>query len=309
MAALSPGALSCRSLLLAGAGGLVASPASAGFSAAVGLIDLELSRSALRGQGHVRLRTMTLWGTDQVSATKQSPKHRRRHGDVMATELASAFAQVAPDKVLSLFVASPIQQDGETQAIDLDQLRFAYDWMAAQGVRIVVQTFVGRDTANFRQAYDHALKHGLILVASAGNGPDENPVPAYPAAYGGAISISTTALNDAFAREDVVLASTAGIASRRSYVDFAVAAPPISPQRASRDPDAVALQGSSRAAAVAGGALAALATRENISSVGDARALLADYAASGSVAWAAHGVLDVDRIADMAAMRPRTGSA
>ena len=313
MATVIPAGQSRRSLLaatVAAATVSISTPSAAKFAAGVGLIDLELSRGALKGHDNVRLRTMTLWGTDHQAAVRQSARHRLRHADVMAVAIADTFARIAPDSVLSLVVASPIQQSGETQAIDIEQLMFAYDWMAAQGVRIVVQTFVGRNSQAFRRAYNHALERGLILVVSAGNGPDENPVPAFPAAYGGAISISSAALGAAFASEDRVLAANgSAISSRRSYVDFAVAPPPVSDYRADRDPDAAASLGSSRATAVAGGVLAGLSIRETIEGVDSARAVLSKYAAPGVPVWAAQGLLDVDRIAREASVRQRFGAA
>jgi hypothetical protein len=296
MAALTP--LSRRAWLVATAASALWSAAprptrAQPSTARIGLIDLALREGALDDLEGVSVRQLSLWASGYRRAAKQSREHKKDHAEVMARALVGAFRALAPEAELELFVATPVLQRSDgAQVMDLNQLAFAFDWFAAHGVRIVALTFVGRDTPALAEAMSHARRHGLVILASAGNGPDQNPVPAYPAAYPGIVAIGTTALAAERQAEERVL--RAASLSRAGYVDYAVRAPLLSRMDLRNDPEAAALLGSSRATAVAGGLLAALATRRAIGTVDEAQAALDALALPADPDLAARGVIDIE---------------
>jgi hypothetical protein len=276
--------------------------AKAGRNAAkVGLIDLNVRPELLAFEG-VTVRHLSFWSSGYTKVSKQSPQHRADHGEVMARELVAAYRTLAPQQSLELLIASPFMAD-ETgrKLLDVDQLSFAFDWFASQGVKVVAMTFVGRNTLALAAALDHAHQLGLVVLASAGNGPSQNPVPAYPAAYTKVIAIGTTALTADREAEDaklqtIAMTSDAEPASRRSYVDYGVSAPILSSLQLRRDPELAALLGSSRATVVAAGVLAAAAHEQVIGSLDDAFSALDSLAASCDQSIAARGVLDLSAL-------------
>ncbi|MBL8642550.1 MAG: hypothetical protein JNK21_01345 [Rhodospirillaceae bacterium] len=295
-----------RRALLAGlfavAGGIVlpklANAASSAPAAKIGLIDLHLRPETLGGYAGVKIRHLSFWASGYGRPAKQSAAHRRDHGEVMARALIEAYQALSPSAALELFIASPFVENAEgRKLIDMEQLGFAFDWFASQGVKIVALTFVGRNSPGLAAAMDQAHRRGLVVLASAGNGPDENPVPAYPAAYGSVIAIGTTGLNAARAAEDARLTdvslNTDGPVSRRGYVDYGVKAPQFTSAQARRDPDVTAMLGSSRATVVAAGVLAAAAHSRPVESVEDALTLLDSLAVPCDADVAARGMLDL----------------
>ncbi|MDX2143566.1 MAG: S8 family serine peptidase [Rhodospirillaceae bacterium] len=275
---------------------LLASAATARADAVkIGMIDFALAPEALDDFAGVTVRSVTFAATDYRPARFQSAAFRRGHAETMAAALVETFQDAAPGVELELFVASPFLQNADTgaQSIDLEELEFAYAWLARQGVTIVAQTFVGRDTPLLRAAMAAAADHGLVLLTSAGNGPGQNVVPPYPASYAQAIGISTTALR----------ADLDGEADRNTYVRYSVPAPAMSSIKLRGDPELAALYGSSRATVVAAGLLGALSTRYRIEDRDDALLLLdshavpvSDYAGGGAYGV---GVLVPDAVADM----------
>jgi hypothetical protein len=185
---------------------------------------------------------------------------------VMARALIDAFQEAAPGNQLELYVASPFLQNPKTgqHVIDYEQLTFAYMWLARQGVKVVAQTFVGKNSPALEAAMESADDQGLIVLSSAGNGPHENTVPPFPASHPRAIGISTTALTSQFSQEQ----------DRNAYVRYSVKAPVFSALRLRTDPELAVLVGSSRATVAAAGYLGALATRFRVESREDATLLL-----------------------------------
>lgn len=236
----------------------------------LGLIDLALDHDALAAFSDVTVRSITFEATRYRKARFQSADHAEAHADVMARALIESLREVDPELPIELYVASPFMEDRDTGQliIDLDQLRFAYDWLAMQDVRIVAQTFVGFDSDLQRQALDHAMELGLVVLSSAGNGPQENPVPPYPAAYPETISISTTGLVRELGRE----------ADRDSYVDYSIAPQSVGSLRLRRNPQLRVAQGSSWATASAAGLLGALTSRFSVASRSDAIQVLDVFA-------------------------------
>lgn len=235
----------------------------------IGLVDYAVDHRAFEDLPNVVVKSITFQSTGYRPARFQSQANQRAHGDVMTRALLAAFRQLKPDTPVEVYVATPFMTaDDKRVVLDPEQLAFAYDWFAFQGVRIVAQTFVGADSEGLRAASKRAASHGLIILASAGNGPGENAVPPYPASYAGAIGISTTALVSALAAEP----------QRNTYVEYSVAALEISVLRLRRDPELSSLLGSSYATAAAAGLLGALSTRCHIGTPDDARAVLDTFA-------------------------------
>jgi hypothetical protein len=131
----------------------------------------------------------------------------------------------------------------------------------------------------------------LIVLSSAGNGPDQNPVPAFPAAYDGVIAIGTTALAAERRAEDRLLREAS--LTRGGYVDYAVQAPSLSRMTLRNDPEEAALLGSSRATVVAAGLLAALARERAVDDIADAVAALDAVAIPADPELSARGVIDL----------------
>jgi hypothetical protein len=280
--------------LLAGATGARAAEIKTG-AVKIGMVDFAMDPEALDDFAGVTVRSVTFAATDYRPARFQSAAHRRGHAETMAAALVTAFQDAAPGTELELFVASPFLQNAESgaQSIDLEELEFAYAWLARQGVKIVAQTFVGRDTPALRAAMAAATAHGLVVLASAGNGPGQNVVPPYPASYAHAIGISTTGLRGELAAE----------ADRDAYVRYSVPAPAYSSLKLRADPELAALGGSSRATVVAAALLGALSTRYRVEDRDDALLLLDAHAVprsayAGGGAYGV-GVLVPEAVADM----------
>ncbi len=253
----------------------------------VGLVDLGIERSDFSNLENVTVRTMAFWTSGTVEARKQDKTRARSHGEDMVRTLVKNFRAIDATTPIIIYVATPFRADPKTGALklDMDDLTYAYNWFAHEGVRIVGETFVGPDSDDQHAALRHATQAGLVVLASAGNGPEHNAVPPFPAAYDEAISISTTALSAELARET----------DRNSYVDFSVAPKAISAIAYRNDPEVSSLQGSSAATAAATGILGALSLRRVVKDRGDAVMLLGCVARpaanfAGGHAWG-NGVL------------------
>ncbi len=299
MAAIS--AYARRSILvgLAAFAGVSVLPriAKAGVPAKVGLIDLNLRPQFLNVQG-VKVRHLSFWMSGTTKASKQSPEHHQDHGEVMARALIEAYQALSPEKALELFIASPFVENDGKKLLDVEQLAFAFDWFASQGVKVVAMTFVGRNTPALSAALEHAARRGLVVLASAGNGPSQNPVPAYPAAYPTVIAIGTTALHaDRYAEDaklhEIALKNTDEPSSRGGYVDYGVTAPMITSAQVKRDPEVTSLLGSSRATVVAAGVLAAASQTNSVDSMQEALVVLDRLATPCDAEIAGRGVLDL----------------
>ncbi|MBL8628072.1 MAG: hypothetical protein JNM81_00480 [Rhodospirillaceae bacterium] len=263
----------------------------------VGLIDLNVRPEFLNVPG-VKIRHLSFWASGYTKATKQSAAHKQDHGEVMARALISAYQTLSPRKSLELFIASPFVESDGRKLLDVEQLGFAFDWFASQGVKIVAMTFVGRNTPALSAALDHAARRGLVVLSSAGNGPTQNPVPAYPAAYPTVIAIGTTALNADRNAEDaklhqIAMSDSDVPSARRNYVDYGVKAPVLTSAQVMRDPEVTSLLGSSRATVVAAGVLAAAAETQSVGSMQEALAILDSLTVQCEADIAARGVLDL----------------
>ena len=245
------------------AGLLFSAPLSYAASAVrVGLIDLGIERTDFSKLENVTVRTMTFWTSGTSEARKQDKQHARNHGEEMVNSLVASFRAVDPTTPIIVYVATPFHADTKTGALSLnmDELNYAYNWFAHEGVRIIGETFVGPDSDEQHAALRRATSLGLVVLASAGNGPSHNAVPPFPAAYDESISISTTELSAELSRER----------DRDSYVDFSVAPKSISAIAYRNDPEVSSLLGSSAATATATGILSALSLRSTLKDRADA---------------------------------------
>jgi hypothetical protein len=263
-------------------GVVTGSPTEAASVMKIGIVDLGIERSDFSDLDNTTVRTMSFWTSGTAEARKQDKQHRGYHGEEMVRAAVRNFRAVDKHTPVIVYVATPFRADPKTGqlALDMDDLQFAYDWFAHEGVKYVGQMFVGPDTANQREALQHATARGLIILASAGNGPRQNHVPPYPAAYDDVISISTTALSAELSQEP----------ERNTYVDFSVATRIASRVSARNDLEAMSLQGSSAATASALGILGALAVQTPIETRDDAMRVLACVAQptesfAGGKAW------------------------
>ncbi|MBL8628965.1 MAG: S8 family serine peptidase [Rhodospirillaceae bacterium] len=274
-------------------GVITGSPTQAASVVKIGIVDLGIERADYADLENVTVRTMAFWTSGTAEARKQDKSHRNNHGEEMVRTAVRNFRAIDKTTPIIVYVATPFRADPVTGALqlNLDDLQFAYEWFAHEDVKLVGQMFVGRDTEDQRAALAKATERGLVVMASAGNGPRSNAVPPYPAAYDDAISISTTALTEELSREK----------NRNSYVDFSVAPKAMSAIMYRADPEAQSLQGSSAATAAALGMLAALHAKAPVRDRADAMAMLScvarptDSVASGK-AWG-NGVLVASEIA------------
>lgn len=310
MASVTRSAFARRTLLA----GFAAAAASAGASLLpppakaaapemkVGLVDLNLNPETLGQFPGVSIKHLSFWASGYIRAVKQSKDFRQSHGEVMARALIEAFRSLAPEAPLHVYVASPFIENAQGQKLlDVEQLGFVFDWFAGNGVKIVAMTFVGRNSSALQAAIAQASRRGLIVLSSAGNGPGQNPVPAYPAAYPGVIAVGTTALQAERNAEDRLLheasmTSLQSPASRGGYVDYAVAAPKVNVLRLRQDPELAALMGSSRATVTAAGVLAALVLAKLPETPEDALTLLDGVAGPCDPMVAARGVIDLNAL-------------
>ncbi|MBL8643891.1 MAG: hypothetical protein JNK21_08150 [Rhodospirillaceae bacterium] len=274
-------------------GVVTGSPSQAASVMKMGVIDLGIERVDFSDMDNVTVRTMTFWTSGTAEARKQDKSHKRNHGEEMVRAAVRNFRAIDKSTPIIVYVATPFRADPKTGALalDMDDLMFAYEWFAHEDVKLVGQMFVGPDSAAQRTALQKATERGLVVLASAGNGPTQNAVPPYPAAYDDAISISTTALSAELSREK----------DRNSYVDFSVAPRAASSISYRNDPDAMSLMGSSAATASALGILAALHVRAPVRNRGDAMMMLSCVARpaesfAGGKAWGT-GVLIASEIA------------
>ncbi len=274
-------------------GFITGSPTQAASVVKIGIVDLGIERADYSDMENVTVRTMSFWTSGTNDARKQDKSHRNNHGEEMVREAVRNFRTIDKKTPIIIYVATPFRADPATGALTLSMsdLEFAYDWFAHEDVKLVGQMFVGRDTADQRAALAKAMERGLVVLASAGNGPSSNVVPPYPAAYDDVISISTTALSEELSREP----------DRNTYVDFSVAPKAMSSISYRSNPEAQSLQGSSAATASALGILAALHVKAPVRNREDAVAMMSCVArpvdtVAGGKGWG-NGVLVASEVA------------
>lgn len=120
------------------------------------------------------------------------------HGVLVATAVARQIRDIEKDRPVKIFAANAfyvrrIDENNNPQlGIDFEGAKQALQWFQAEGVKVVVTSFVGRDSPDFRDFMKEADKAGLIIVAPIANVVTKDMQ--YPAAYPQAISVA--AFND-----------------------------------------------------------------------------------------------------------------
>lgn len=166
------------------------------------------------------------------------------HGTAVASLLAGQspnFSGAAPGA--SLYAADVYCGD-DAPGGRVDEIARALAWLAVQNVTVMNLSFVGPPNLVLEAVIKRVLARSIVVVAAAGNdGPNAKPL--YPAAYAGVIAV--TAVD---ARHKALLE-----AARGPYIAFA--APGADMVAAGIDPEYQPVRGSSFAAPLVAGLIAA----------------------------------------------------
>lgn len=120
-------------------------------------------------------------GVDLVAADAD-PADENGHGTAVATVIAEGCSSCAilPVRVLSRNGTAP-----------WSRVAAGIVWAVDNGARVVNVSIAGpHGSAALRDAVAYAAAHGVLVVASAGNGGDSRPQ--YPAAYRGVVAVAAT---------------------------------------------------------------------------------------------------------------------
>lgn len=171
----------------------------------IGMIDasVDVSHPALAGQ-HIEFRSF-------------NDPHRRPseavHGTAIAAMLVGhpshdGWGGILPGADLKAANVFEYNEEGRLVGNAVGMLE-AFDWMVAEGVRVVNLSMAGQDNEALRYVIDHARKRGLIPVAAAGNWGRLEPT--YPAAYDGVIAVTAFGPGGSIYKQ----------ANRGPFIDFA----------------------------------------------------------------------------------------
>jgi hypothetical protein len=118
------------------------------------------------------------------SLDRMSPAHG--HG----TMVAGILAVMAPDAMIMPLRAFDDKGCGTTYNIAK-----AVKYAVSHGAQVINMSFgISGQTQTLKKTIEEAVKAGVTVVASAGNG--NTSIPQYPAAYPGVLGVSATKLND-----------------------------------------------------------------------------------------------------------------
>jgi subtilisin family serine protease len=70
------------------------------------------------------------------------------------------------------------------------------DWATEEGARVINMSFAGPSDPRLRDAINKAARHGIVLIAAAGNAGKDSP-PLFPAAEASVIAVTATDATDA----------------------------------------------------------------------------------------------------------------
>lgn len=189
------------------------------------------------------------------------------HGVLVATAVARQIKDLSEDRAIKIYAANAFflngadENDNPKLGIDFEGAKQAIAWFRSEGVKVVVTSFVGRDSESFRDFMKTANDAGLIIVAPIANVVTEEMQ--YPAAYPEAISVA--AFNNGMpVRKDAKVAQ---------WVEFATdGSLPIRELNGKSD------YGSSFASARVAGILASIDAEMPIVDANDARDRLKEFA-------------------------------
>ena len=150
----------------------------------IGMIDaaVDVSHPALAGQ-HIEYRSFH--NPDRAPSEAV-------HGTAIAAMLVGhpshdGWGGILPGAELKAANVFEYNEEGRLVGNAVAMLK-AFDWMVAEGVRVVNLSMAGQDNEALRYVIDHARTRGLIPVAAAGNWGRVEPT--YPAAYDGVIAVT-----------------------------------------------------------------------------------------------------------------------
>ena len=100
---------------------------------------------------------------------------------------------VAPEaRILAVRVFSAKAKTTEATTYSIVQ---GIDWAISRGARVINMSFTGPRDPSIEERMAQAGKHGIILIAAAGNAGPKAP-EAYPAAYRNVIAVTATDADD-----------------------------------------------------------------------------------------------------------------
>jgi hypothetical protein len=124
-----------------------------------------------------------------------SDEKAHAHGTAVAGAIVAhaRLMGAAPEaRILAARAFSAKETTPEATTYSINQ---SVDWALARGARIINMSFAGPRDPSIEQRLAQARKHGVILIAAAGNaGPKSRPL--YPAAYPNVIAVTATDADD-----------------------------------------------------------------------------------------------------------------
>jgi minor extracellular protease Epr len=147
-------------------------------------IDASLAQAAALNGSTINLRSV-LGPADKPAATT--------HGNAVLQLLVgkaqtNGFAGSAPPALLHW--ASAMRELGGKPSTNSLTLVLALDWLLAQQVALVNMSLGGQGDAVLKAAINKLISKNITVLAAAGNNPNHNAPPVYPAAYPGVWAIT-----------------------------------------------------------------------------------------------------------------------
>ncbi len=158
---------------------------STGGGVIVAVIDTGIDRT------HPELAGAILASFDAIGA--QEPPDA--HGTAIAGAIVAhgRLVGVAPGvRLLAIRAFSTVGPDAEATTLTIVR---SIEWAVAHGARVINMSFAGAHDPLIARALADARRHGIVLVAAAGNAGPSSP-PLYPAADANVIAVSATDIDD-----------------------------------------------------------------------------------------------------------------
>src|SRR3546814_2004320 len=115
-------------------------------------------------------------------------------GVLVATAVAREIRELSDDRPVRIYAANAFFLKGVDEnnnpkvGIDFEGAKQAIAWFRSEGVKVVVTSFVGKDSKDFRDMMKEAGDEGLIIVARIANVVSKDMQ--YPAASHDAMSVA-----------------------------------------------------------------------------------------------------------------------
>jgi Subtilase family/Fervidolysin N-terminal prodomain len=121
------------------------------------------------------------------------PPHSHGTGIAGAIVAHSRLMGAAPQaRILAARAFSAKTRTAEATTYSINR---GIDWAMSRGARIINMSFAGPRDPAIERRIGEARKHGIVLIAAAGNGGPKAS-EAYPAAYPGVIAVTATDIDD-----------------------------------------------------------------------------------------------------------------